>query len=227
MIKKILRSLYYLFQTKQGAELRYWKKCHKIDGGRFTNEHYERLMLGMAEEKNDAWLMDKAVGDFGCGPRGTLTWARSAAQRYGIDILAEKYLRCFGSDMAEHNMTYITSTESHIPLPEGCLDVLYTLNALDHVADLETMCRELIRILKPGGLLIGSFNLNEPAHKAEPQTLTEELLKEHLFKDFEIISWKVSAPSPTGYKFEPLLTGQLIDPKSKPSILWVKAIKKA
>lgn len=47
------------------------------------------------------------------------------------------------------------------------------------------MCNEMIRILKPGGILGGSFNMYEPASDCEPQTLTEAILEEHLLKYFD------------------------------------------
>ena len=60
------------------------------------------------------------------------------------------------------------------------------MNSLDHVNNLDKMAGELLRILKPGGHLLGSFNLNEPSTECEPQTLTEEILNEKLLRHFKV-----------------------------------------
>jgi len=113
------------------------------------------------------------------------------------------------------------------PLPDACLDGISLLNVLEHIKDDQTALKQVYRILKPGGELIGSFNLNHAPTKAEPQALTESLLQQLLFADFTIISWRVSAPdtSEGGYLYNPLLTGKLIDPQGKPVILWARTRK--
>jgi hypothetical protein len=55
------------------------------------------------------------------------------------------------------------------------------MNSMDHVDKLDVMSKELLRILKPGGVLLGSFNLDEEPTPTEPLVLTEELLRENLF----------------------------------------------
>ena len=58
-------------------------------------------------------------------------------------------------------MCYVRSTEKTIPLPSNYVDVLFTLNAIDHVARFEVMCKEILRILAPGGDFFASFNLDD------------------------------------------------------------------
>jgi SAM-dependent methyltransferase len=224
-IKEIGRNLLYLCRTKHEAELAYWKKCFAKEGG-FSNEHYRKLLLGMAGEADDNFLADKRVADFGCGPRGTLCWIGSTDTKIGIDVLTAKYLELFGSVMKQHGMLYLSSTETMIPLPDAFLDVLFTLNAFDHVANPDVMGSEFRRILKPGGELIGSFNLNEPKTKAEPQCLQESWVRNHLLTGYEIISWRVTAKPTSGYLYQPLLDNKLLPVNNEPAILWVRAKKK-
>ena len=54
-------------------------------------------------------------------------------------------------------MIYLKSTEKIIPLPSDFVDVLFTLNAIDHVNDFPAICSEIIRVIRPGRLFIGSF----------------------------------------------------------------------
>ncbi|MDZ4120964.1 MAG: class I SAM-dependent methyltransferase, partial [Candidatus Cloacimonadaceae bacterium] len=191
-LKDIGRSIYYAFKTKHSAELGYWRKCFQNENRVFENAHYKRLMLAIAQEKDDAFLHGKIVADFGCGPRGSLSWISSAAMKIGIDVLIPQYLRYFHTAMKTHAMVYLTSTETHIPLPDDSVDIVFVINALDHVSDLACTCGELSRIIKPGGELIGSFNLCYHPTKAEPQSLTEQLLKKYLLPAFEIKSCRIS-----------------------------------
>lgn len=224
-LKDIARKLFYAFMNKHSAELRYWKKCYQKDQQMFSNSHYGHLMLSMADESNAGYMEDKVVADFGCGPRGSLAWIPKARLKIGIDVLNLEYLKHFGASMKTHGMLYLTSTEDYIPLPDSSVDILYSMNSLDHVADLDRISLEIKRILKPGGELIGSFNLNNPPTKAEPQSLSVDLLKQSLLKGFEIRHLFVSAPNPEGYLYQPLLERNFIDPRGREAIMWVRASK--
>ena len=223
--KDIGRRLFYLFRSKEQAELGYWKRCFCIDNGVFDNAHYESLFLAMAGEADDGFLKGKRIADFGCGPRGSLSWVKSTETKIGIDLLTTAYLRNFASEMKTHGMIYVNATEELIPLPDAYLDIVFTLNAFDHVANIEIMAGEIRRILKTGGELIGSFNLNEPKTKAEPHSLSETWLRKSFFAGYEIISWLVSAKPQSGYLYQPLLDDKLIAVTGEPAILWVRARK--
>lgn len=43
---------------------------------------------------------------------------------------------------------------AHIPLPDGCVDVVMSRSVFEHLTDPESVYRELARILKPGGRVI-------------------------------------------------------------------------
>jgi hypothetical protein len=79
------------FSYKYDAELNYWIERYNAENHVFANEHYKRLMLGMAQESNDTFLNDKIVVDFGCGPRGSLVWTKVPKLRIGVDVLVDKY----------------------------------------------------------------------------------------------------------------------------------------
>ncbi len=209
-------------QAKKMAEIDYWKTIWEREGHKFGNKHYQNTMLAMANEKDGSFLKGKIVADFGCGPRGSLSWAKSARIRIGIDVLADKY-SCF--DISSHDMCYVCSTEISIPLPTNYVDVLFTINALDHVSNFEIMCKEVLRILTPGGDFIGSINLEEPKTICEPQTLTEEYVKECLLNHLEIISFRTAGHSKPGCGTYSHFYDNSPEPKSGKRILWVRAKK--
>lgn len=184
-------------------------------------------MLGIAEQEDDEFLKGKVVADFGCGPRGSLHWTDKPLIKIGIDVLAKDYMDAFGEELAGHHMIYVTSSEKRISLPTDFVDCLFTINSLDHVDNLQQMTNELFRILKPGGMFLASFNLNEPSTVCEPQTLTEDVIKKTILNNCEIESYRLAyKEEDTYYNFFNDKTVRSLGESTKPALLWVKGIKK-
>lgn len=215
-------------QFKYESEFDYWEDRYGTEDGLFSNSHYKDLMLSIAEENDDEFLKDRVVVDFGCGPRGSLAWTNAPAIKIGVDVLASRYAEHFGKNLTKHNMLYITSSENCIPIPDSYADCIMTINSLDHVKNLDIMCKEIVRCLKKGGVLLGSFNLNEAKSACEPQTLTESLLKEKLFVYFDIISYRIAKQGEGNKQFDNMVNSRFAegDDKLSPCFLWVRAIKK-
>lgn len=209
------------FKYTEGGE--FWEAEWKQEGCHFENQYYRRTMLGLANEPDSSFLTGKIVADFGCGPRGSLCWATEAKARIGIDVMIEQFVK-FG--ISSHDMVYIRSTEREIPLASNYVDVLYTLNAIDHVSRFSDMCREMLRVLKPGGLFAGSFNLEEPPTFNEPQTLSERRVRDELLVHLEVESYRVAAKGPEGDAY-----GHFFDDSQPPTsgerFLWVRARKRS
>ena len=207
---------------KYCAELRYWKNRWEQEDGELGNSHYEKLMLAMAGENDQSFLERKVVADLGCGPRGSLCWATAAGCRIGIDVLADEYAQL---GIRSHNMSYVCSTENSIPLPSNYVDLLFTVNAMDHMSNFETMCKEAYRIMAPGALFVGSFNLGEPPTKCEPLTLTEEIVEQCLLNNLKVLSFRVAPVStpPQGSYIHFFDGSPAVS--SGPRHLWVKAGK--
>lgn len=173
-------------RDKYEGELAFWSAVYKQEGNCFGNAAYRGRMFDIANEEDDSFWEGKVVVDFGCGPKGSLAWSKTSAVKIGVDVLAQRYLEKFGDDLIKHDMIYVTCSEDKIPIPDSYADWIITMNSLDHVNNLDKMAGELLRILKPGGHLLGSFNLNEPSTECEPQTLTEEILNEKLLRHFKV-----------------------------------------
>ena len=204
----------------------YWKMGFKKYGEVLENDRYEPIMLAMAEEETVDFLSGKIVADFGCGPRGSLSWAKSALIRIGIDVLVDRYADSFANVMKTHGMIYVKSTEKVIPIPSDFVDVMFTMNAIDHVDDFPTMCSEILRVLKPGGYLIGSFNLEEPLSFAEPQTLSVQDVQSHLLDHLEVESYRISRQGDEpDNEYAPFFEGNMSYEEGDEAFLWVKAKK--
>jgi SAM-dependent methyltransferase len=172
----------FLIPTKQKAELIFWEQHFLAHGGAPETEYYRKFMMDMGGIEEPSFFNDLICLDIGCGPRGSLTWLANARAVIGIDPLAEQYMRL---GIASHHMIYLSSPAERIPLPSLYVDVIFSMNSLDHVDNLVDVCSEIRRVLKPGGFFIGSLNLDEPKTLAEPFPLTEELLERLLFPGWE------------------------------------------
>ena len=222
-LKEALKPFYYRLNPsrKYEGELGFWRGRWEAENHHFRNDHYKKYMLGMAGEENDGFLQDKIVVDFGCGPRGSLCWCKAARLRIGVDVLADQYAEFA---IRDHNMCYVTSSEKIIPLPTGFADVVFTINAIDHVDHFETICSEILRILHPGGELIASFNLEQPVTRMEPQTLTENSVKRHLLDHLTIKSFRQTTGGLEGNAYQHFFDGSP-EVLTGERYLWVRAQK--
>ncbi len=212
---------------KHQRELGFWNaQLAQGQNDEQADLYYRKLMLAVAGEADDTFLAGKIVADFGCGPRGSLNWALSAAQRIGIDVLADAYAPL---GIRQHRMTYVCSSEAVIPLPSNYVDVLWTVNALDHVSNLRVMCRELLRILAPGGTFIASLNLDEPPSLCEPQRLDERTIRALLLAELHVDSYRIAPQGPPENIFAHFSDGTAAPsaPSSGPRYLWLRATKPA
>ncbi len=215
--------------NKHMHEFNYWNARYEKEGGKFQNGWYKKYILRMTELEED-YFNNKRIADFGCGPRGSLAWLDNTNIKIGIDINTDLYADHFSNAILSHDTIYVKSTEKVIPIPNDFLDVLVTMNALDHVDDLESMCNELVRVLKPGGIFAGYFNLEEPVSECEPQQLTEAIIKDLLLSKLDVVTYKTSicGDIPNGTYYDPLYFPENYPEYEKGTrgLLWVKAYKK-
>jgi ubiquinone/menaquinone biosynthesis C-methylase UbiE len=96
--------------------------------------------------------------DVGCGP-GSIT--RGLAERLapgevvGVD-LSRDTLESARRDAAARglsNLRYEESSVYALPFPEASFDVVYAHQVLQHLRERETALREMLRVVRPGGLV--------------------------------------------------------------------------
>jgi SAM-dependent methyltransferase len=167
---------------KHDAEMRFWRDWLGEHGMGARTAYYREFMMNMGGVTDQSLFDDLICVDIGCGPMGSMTWLTNAKAAIGLDPLAQSYME-FG--ITEHEMIYLRAHAETMPFPGRYVDVVFSMNSLDHVDDLYAACREIRRVLKPGGYFLASLNLHEPATPTEPWTLTEALLAEHLFSGWK------------------------------------------
>jgi len=86
--------------------------------------------------------------DVGVG-LGRLLDPLSEFDRYGVDISQDYLARA-----REVGIQVAFARAEELPFDDSVFDAVVVCDVLEHVLDLNVVCREMLRVLKPGGLLI-------------------------------------------------------------------------
>jgi SAM-dependent methyltransferase len=159
-------------RRKGDAELAYWKARRAegpLEAGIPFYEWTFREHFGLGAEL----LAGARMLDVGCGPRGSLAWAAEAAERVGVDPLADAYRDLQSRD---HGMRYVAAGAESIPFPDAYFDVVSCFNALDHVDDVSGSVAELTRVTQPGGTLLLVVDIDHEPTAMEPHRLGWDVL---------------------------------------------------
>jgi ubiquinone/menaquinone biosynthesis C-methylase UbiE len=109
-------------------------------------EHLARYYAAKQIVKNKT-ILDIASG----AGYGTAILAESAKKVYGIDYSndAIKYAK---SLYKKENLQFLQGDASNIPLDDSSLDVVVSLETIEHIPKPEKFVQEVVRILKPNGI---------------------------------------------------------------------------
>jgi 2-polyprenyl-3-methyl-5-hydroxy-6-metoxy-1,4-benzoquinol methylase/asparagine synthetase B (glutamine-hydrolysing) len=106
--------------------------------------------------------------DFGCG-RGR---ARRRVERLGFSWRGLDIADSSESKQRESDVDVTLYDGYEIPLEASSVDVVLSIQSLEHVADISKTVSELSRVLKPGGKLVGSTSHLEPYHSMSTMNYT-------------------------------------------------------
>lgn len=104
---------------------------------------YERLIAERLSE-------EATVLDAGCGATAPVLkkLAGKCRKQIGVD------LGQFAPTLQQGELQLLQNDLSHIDLPSGSVDVVISRSVLEHIDEVESVYRELHRVLKPGGSFI-------------------------------------------------------------------------
>ena len=157
--------------VKGAYELAYWRS-RRLEEGVLKNDWYVKTFTEHAGLER-RFYDGKRILDVGCGPRGSLEWADTAAERVGLDPLVGRYRSL---DIDRHAMRYVEAPAERIPFPDDHFDVVTSINSLDHVEDVDAAIREMVRVLAPGGLILLVVEIHPRPTIAEPHVLPWNLV---------------------------------------------------
>ncbi|MBS3054452.1 MAG: class I SAM-dependent methyltransferase [Candidatus Aenigmarchaeota archaeon] len=97
----------------------------------------------------------KRILDVACGDGATLSRI-TAEEKHGVDINAEnvRAARKHGIKAVQRDV------DEGLPYREGYFDIVITEGLIQHLYSPETLVDEIARVLRPGGLYIGSMTNN-------------------------------------------------------------------
>jgi SAM-dependent methyltransferase len=163
---------------KEHHELRYWRgvaatMAHDRARQEHERAHYEYFFttfFGLTARD----YAGRALLDVGCGPCGSLEWAKDARERVGLDPLADAYRKLVEDD--RQAMAYCAAPSENIPYPDGHFDCVSTFNSLDHVDDVGATIRELKRVTAPKGRILAIVEIGHAPTPTEPHWLDESVV---------------------------------------------------
>lgn len=169
---KVFQKILGKKRQKEFYEWLFWK-FKKLKEKKLTNSHYEYFFttyFGFTKED----YSHKRVMDIGCGPRGSLEWATNASERYGLDTLANRYVKMEGKN---HQMKYVQGGSENIPFGDSYFDFVSSFNSLDHVDDLEKSILEIKRVVKPGGYFLLIADIHSYPTICEPSAFNWDIVQ--------------------------------------------------
>ena len=104
---------------------------------------------------------DARVIEVGSGAHG-LIFCFGAKQGIGVDPLAVSYRRLF--PRWQNYAITIAAAGEQLPFANESFDVVLCDNVVDHAESPQQIVAELVRILKPGGLLYFTVNVHHPVY---------------------------------------------------------------
>ena len=151
--RALVRQLEY--QTKKSAKLR----GHESE----VIQSMIRASAGVRAEIEKVCPIrpDAKVIEVGSGAHG-LIFFFGEEYRVGLDPLAWHYSTLFPN--WQRKVPTVTAEGENLPFPNNSFDVVLCDNVVDHAESPENICRELARILAPGGVLYFTVNIHHPIY---------------------------------------------------------------
>jgi SAM-dependent methyltransferase len=137
------------WRKAQAAELEFWKSWRHIPVYRDLQlEDYWREqmeLLGVEPQR----ISGGTVLDVGSGPVGLVNFLPATGTRWAVDPLLHRY----SERIAAPGVGFCAARGESLPFPSESVDAVFCFNVLDHVANAETVLREIYRVLRPASRL--------------------------------------------------------------------------
>lgn len=170
------------------AELKSWLCDTLEERERKAEREFARYPKLIKEMGLDLIRTDnKVVLDIGCGPRG-IWYHLPARYKYAIDPLIEKYDEYYNLDFIDGLIK--GKGENMSVIEDDSIDLVTTVNSLDHCKSPEQVLREVKRVLAPSGYLAVHFCINLATNHPHPShqlNISPEVFHDLIDKDFETV----------------------------------------
>lgn len=159
-------------QIEDGYERAFarWQRDRVLELGEF---------LGLdGEAALDAWCAEQAAVELGPGPFPMLAAARWRTA-VAVDPIADGYVAegLLPTNAHVDEVVYLAAPGEAVPLPSGRADLVVIENCLDHVSDPKRVMSEIVRLLRPGGLVWLLVDLMDYSDAMHPHSFGEPKLR--------------------------------------------------
>jgi len=139
------------WHNSQQAEIEFWKNS-RDDGGQFSIERFWQNELNHFNGKLKMEDFEgKYVLEIGCGPTGMIHYI-PGLRKVGLDSLIEEYRRL--DVLKNGGVDHILGNGERLPFKDQTFHVVICFNVLDHTQIPESVCKEMVRVLKHRGRVI-------------------------------------------------------------------------
>jgi len=109
-----------------------------------------------------------------------------------------------GVDLFSYSPAIQCMDMHELKFPDGTFDIVYTAWTLKYSFDLPRACAEIVRVLKPGGVVVTGFSHTSTLTEEVGSPLTKGLdeLLQHFSPHVEWVYWKEVAPTGVDGVFE-------------------------
>jgi SAM-dependent methyltransferase len=145
--------------NKNAAELAHFKRSFvKIPCAK--KQYFRNINSIPHPTPNDSDI----IVDIGCGPYDCIS--QSEGQHFFVDDLMDFYVDELGAEFSGYRIFARTEL---LPFDSESVDIIYSVNMIDHVDDMPATVGEMYRILKPSGrIYLQTYFNSHPLLETEP-----------------------------------------------------------
>lgn len=189
----------------------------RYDDIKHFSKEYDHMLLAqpimeaVAPVKNPL-MLDVATGTARM-PLAMLRYRSFQGHIIGVDLSRRMLAHAAAKLNRDKRVTLIHSPAETLPFPDNTFDVITCLEALEFMSDSQAVLREIVRVLRPGGLLLTTNRIR--TRMMPGKTLSDEQLQallESLGMDRVVIEyWQVDYNRVWAYK-----SGSSLPTRSRP-----------
>jgi 2-polyprenyl-3-methyl-5-hydroxy-6-metoxy-1,4-benzoquinol methylase len=152
-------------EVQRSATRRYWDAhpiaTDSVPYPRGTRESFDAIFQDWERRMDPRRLAfldscaGKSVLEVGCGIAVDGRYLASLGARYQAVDLSRESLRLAVTHFALKGLRggFANADATRLPFADGSFDVVMSIGVLHHVPDMESACREVVRVTRPGGIV--------------------------------------------------------------------------
>lgn len=178
------QRFYEFFWDKLGLHYGLWTEGVKNRKEAIQNEN--EVLANLAGIKEGDLVLDA-----GCGVAGSGIWLAKNRKAEVIELnivrkQLNKGIRLAEKNTVRNNLIFTQADYQRVPYKDQCIDVVWSLESIEHSDDTAGLINEFYRVLKPGGRIVvtGTFKGSNEASKKQKEQMDIGMRAAGAFNDF-------------------------------------------